>query len=89
MLRPTIVKIALIILSICTLFSKKLEKECTLVTTWCLRMIAADRWTHSPNRLNEIAETVFDVVNQDADKIESKRRHRPRGDEPDEIGMIQ
>ena len=42
----------------------------------------SDRWQ------NEIAETVFEVVNQDADKVESKRRHRPRGDEPDEIGMI-
>ena len=43
----------------------------------------SDRWQ------NEIAETVCDVVNQEADKIESKRRHRPRSDEPDEIGMIQ
>ena len=45
-------------------------------------LVVSDRWQ------NEIAETVFEVVNQDADKVESKRRHRPRGDEPDEIGMI-
>jgi len=45
-------------------------------------LVVSDRWQ------NEIAETVFEVVNQEADKIESKRRHRPRGDEPDEIGMI-
>jgi len=45
-------------------------------------LVVSDRWQ------NEIAETVFEVVNQEADKIESKRRHRPRTDEPDEIGMI-
>jgi len=45
-------------------------------------LIVSDRWQ------NEIAETVFEVVNQEADKVESKRRHRPRADEPDEIGMI-
>jgi len=45
-------------------------------------LVVSDRWQ------NEIAETVFEVVNQEADKIESKRRHRPRSDEPDEIGMI-
>jgi len=45
-------------------------------------LVVSDRWQ------NEIAETVFDVVNQDADKIESKRRHRPRSEEHDEIGMI-
>ena len=45
-------------------------------------LVVSDRWQ------NEIAETVFEVVNQEADKIESKRRHRPRADEPDEIGMV-
>ena len=45
-------------------------------------LVVSDRWQ------NEIAETVFEVVNQEADKVESKRRHRPRADEPDEIGMI-
>jgi len=38
----------------------------------------SDRWQQ------EIAETVFEVINQDADKTEMKRRQKPRIDESEE-----
>lgn len=51
-------------------------------------LVVSDRWQQ------EIAETVFDAVNQDADKVEQKRRHKERNDETDgnctrpTLGMI-
>lgn len=33
-------------------------------------LVISDRWQQ------EIAETVFDAVNQEADKVEQKRRHK-------------
>ncbi|ESO08118.1 hypothetical protein HELRODRAFT_75424 [Helobdella robusta] len=41
-------------------------------------LVVSERWQQ------EIAETVFDAINQDADKTEMKRKQRPKADENDE-----
>lgn len=35
----------------------------------------SERWQQ------EVAETIFDVVNQDVDRIEQKRRQKPKADD--------
>ena len=41
-------------------------------------LVVSERWQQ------EVAETVFDAINQDTDKIEQKRKSKPRIDELDE-----
>jgi hypothetical protein len=41
-------------------------------------LVVSERWQQ------EIAETVFEVINQDTDKLEMKRRQKPRVDESEE-----
>ena len=41
-------------------------------------LVVSDRWQQ------EIAETVFDAINQDADKMEQKRKQKPKYEESDE-----
>lgn len=43
-------------------------------------LVVSDRWQQ------EIAETVFDAINQDADKMEQKRRQKERIDESEDFG---
>ena len=38
-------------------------------------LVVSDRWQQ------EVAETVFEAINQDADKTEQKRRQKPRSDD--------
>lgn len=37
----------------------------------------SERWQH------EVAETVFEAINTDTDKVEQKRKQKPKGDEVD------
>ncbi len=41
-------------------------------------LVVSERWQQ------EVAETVFDAINQDTDKIEQKRKQKPRIDESEE-----
>ncbi|CAD5125386.1 DgyrCDS13623 [Dimorphilus gyrociliatus] len=43
-------------------------------------LVVSERWQQ------EIADTVFDTVNQDTDKLETKRKNKPRIDEIDVVG---
>lgn len=38
-------------------------------------MVVSERWQQ------EVAETVFDAINQETDKIEQKKKQKPRIDE--------
>lgn len=40
-------------------------------------MTISERWQQ------EVAETVFDAINQDTDKLEQKRKQKPRIDDVD------
>lgn len=41
-------------------------------------LVVSERWQQ------EIAETVFETINQETDKLEQKRRQKPRVDELEE-----
>uniref|UniRef100_A0A2C9JVH8 G protein-coupled receptor kinase n=1 Tax=Biomphalaria glabrata TaxID=6526 RepID=A0A2C9JVH8_BIOGL len=43
-------------------------------------LVVSERWQH------EVAETVFDAINADTDKLEQKRKQKPKGDEVDLAG---
>lgn len=40
-------------------------------------LVVSERWQH------EVADTVFETVNADTDKLEQKRKQKPKGDEVD------
>ncbi len=41
-------------------------------------LVVSERWQQ------EVAETVFDAINQDTDKIEQKKKNKPKIDEMEE-----
>ncbi|BFZ18871.1 hypothetical protein BsWGS_21911 [Bradybaena similaris] len=43
-------------------------------------LVVSERWQH------EVADTVFETVNADTDKLEQKRKQKPKGDEVDLAG---
>ena len=45
-------------------------------------LVVSERWQQ------EVAETVFDAINQDTDKIEQKKKNKPKIDEMEE-SMLQ
>lgn len=45
-------------------------------------LVVSERWQQ------EVAETVFEAINQDTDKIEQKRKNKPKIDELEENCMF-
>lgn len=79
---------------ICTLSAKNFMHTVVCVCCWSqltegdqelyknFPLVVSDRWQQ------EIAETVFDAINQDADKMEQKRRQKERIDESEDCKQL-